>query len=254
MRCVRVHAETSDAAARATQLVSRLPALTELEIYDIGDWVVHALRAAPLLQKVMVDLGPAWRSRDSHKGLRDIMIACSAALTIQLGAMSDLDHVFAALEDAKSLTDLTLDLKNGDCDISANLKPMESLQRNSSRVRFALELNLGPARAKQSLQRAKQTAASLQAFLQSLRRNESLQIYSLRLRNKYLANVHLDSRISGEIVTFLLDGYTTLQQIEGLWNASLEDSRQIRRLLLLNRYGADLVANNVTNVPMEDLV
>ena len=243
MRCVRVNA-APDTAARVTQLFSRLPALKalELEIYDNVEWVEHALRAAPLLRKVTV--GFCWQAslKFPHRRLLDIMGSCSAALIIRSCSKACVHVLCAGLEGSVSLTDFTISQNNGYYDKTDAAAILESLQRNSSLVRFALDVNLTAT--------AQQAAEIVLAYVRSLRRHASLKILSLNL-GRYNFN-RVNSSISGEIVKFLCHGNTTLQQIEGLTYESVEDEHRIRRHLLLNRYRADFVENATSSVPLED--
>ena len=244
MRCIRVNAEPGEpgTAAQVTQLFSRLHALTELEIAEC-ELVGHALRAAPSLRQVTVDLVWLGPRQNCHRFLLDIIGSCSAAFTIRSCKKSHVPILCAGLEASATLTDLTLSQGNGYFDKTDTAAILESLQRNSILVRFALDLIL-------SATAAEQVAEPLLAYLRNLRRNERLKILSLRLGNDTVSN-EVNASISGEIVEMLLLHFnTTLQQIEGLTYESVEDERRIRRLLLLNRYGVDFVAN-ATSVPLK---
>ena len=75
--------------------------------YENVGWVEHALRAAPSLRKVTVDIGHRRaRWQNPHRCLREISVACSAALTILLRSHSDLNILHAGVKDTMSLTDL----------------------------------------------------------------------------------------------------------------------------------------------------
>ena len=249
MRLVRVNVDPGT-AERVTQLFSCLHALQELHaltenprFYINVDWVEHALRAAPSLRSVTLDLsGSTFQQHSqqhSHRWLRESMVESSAALTIRFWRNDDIDVVCAGLEDATSLTDLTLSLDFST--MSSIPAILESVQRNASLVRFALVCDC-------DTYRSSATVDSLRAFFRNLRRNGRLKILSLRRHDNYF--FYVDSSISSEIEKMLLDCNTTLQQIEGLRYESVDYQHRISRLLLLNRYGEDFVAN-ATSVPME---
>ena len=238
-----------DAAEQVTQLFSRFHALKELQCYENVDWVENALRAAPTLRKVTVDFGVSENQHYSHSCLRNIMVACSAALTIRFRHKHLIDILCAGLEDATSLTDLTLSLRYTNYDMSDTAAILESLQRNSSLVRVALERNFVSLTANEATKSFLEVKSLLE-YIRTLRRNGSLKFLSLHPGKDILRKAHIlynvDSSISGEIEQLLLNCNTTLQQID-----SVDCEHRIGRLLVLNRYGEDFVAT-ATSVPMED--
>ena len=108
------------------------------------------------------------------------MVACSAALTIRFSQKANINLLCAGLEDAASLTDLTHSLCDSSVDESHTPNILESLQRNSSLVRFALELDLLPEGATTITTRLL-AVDSVLAYLRSLRRNGNLKVFSLCL-------------------------------------------------------------------------
>ena len=216
------------------------------------EWVEHALRAAPSLRKVTLNLRGSTFQQHSHISLREVMIACSAALAILFCRKEHISFLCAGLKDATSLKDLTLSLRNGSYDLSDAEAILESLQLNSSLVRFDLELNSITERAARTGRAAIASLPASESFLayfRNLRRNGSLKILSLRTQRENVF-FNVDSSISGEIEDMFLECNSTLQHIEGLTFASVEYDYRIGRLLLLNRYGEGFVAN-ATSVPME---
>ena len=116
-------------------LFSRLHVLKELElqIYDNVEWVEHALRAAPSLRKVTVGI-----CRQNSR---------SAAFTIRSCSKCCVHVLCAGLEGSTSFTDFTISQSNRYYDKTDTAAILESLQRNSSLVRFALDVTLSTATA-----------------------------------------------------------------------------------------------------------
>ena len=154
-----------DLAAPVAQLIASLHALTELHLDGDVEWVAGAFRAAPSLRQMTLNCSNCFAP---NPGIREIMIECSAALTIEHCDESSIAMVCAGLDDTTSLTDLTLSL-----DVSWYDDAHTAVERNSTLVRFVGYF--------EPYRESNRTLPDLLAvYLQSLRQNPRLKFLSLR--------------------------------------------------------------------------
>ena len=171
MRFSPVHFEPDvPVPAQVTQLIGSFHALTEMHVDRNVEWVADALRAAPSLRQMTLNY-PFCKA--SHPGIREIMIECSAALTITGCGEDVIAMVCAGLEATTSLTDHSLSLVVRS-DTSAVSSVLESLQRNSTLVRFVGYFN------NDSVGDCLRLPNLLVGYLQSLRHNHKLKFLILR--------------------------------------------------------------------------
>jgi hypothetical protein len=213
----------------APQTFATFERLTKLSVLEVDHWVANAVKTSPSLKEVYVS--------GAHPALREIVATCSAALTVH----DFNEFLIQGIEAATSPNDLTLDLYKAAAAPDPVAPVMKSLQQVSTLLRF-----VGIFRSDDggSHQFAPKAFAALPSII---RRNKSLKVLVLRPGDE--SQYCLDKAESAQIVEALRDSSTALQQIEGLWYDSYEE--EVNDLLLLNKYGREMVASRGATVPMD---
>jgi hypothetical protein len=227
---------------------------------DHLEWVAANISAGPSLKEASLSL-----SSVPLPPLVDVLSNCPATceMSLELHGDANVPFLCTGMDGADKLATLNVTLHRATRVTAAAI--LESVQANSVLTRFTCKLrnlsgddveNVGPR-----LQALLSNNRTLERFGCSCYSSFAFPVarnalkYAIRglCRNRHLVTVEFGStqtsqavtvdRVVSEEIVRMLQGNTTLQQIEGLAYASQEHEAQINSLLELNRHGRDFGEN-----------